>query len=755
MPERIIDPTIPEKIESAVRRLTEISILPSVAASCISRFTAGQLSSSSVADIVESDPALVVLVFAALRRESIVVDSRKLSIRRALSKLPTAVLRESLLSAKVLDISSHIAEAEEVLPRKELTRHSLAVACCAKTIAEITLGTFDPDEVYLAGLLHDIGKFALAELMPKSFARIVEQAKSQKCSANQIERKHLGIDHTILGKRLVQRWSLGQNVSLGIWLHHTDAASISQGIPQAEIVQIVQLADCIVRKCGIGDSGSYDSTETIAQYAQSLSIDIDKIDQISAALGEQISRKCEALGLDIPDPTKSLSDAIGSVAVQLARENTKLTSENQNLQSSSGHVKFVSEFFKSVEPQAEAIEVAQSLAVCWQKFYQTGKVCLYPVSGDGRALLEVVVVENLAQSSIVSVEVPTSSSLVPGQFADGFAMIDAAGHIDWLFDQLDTEFDPSQTKLIPLLSGDRVLGILAFELRYPGDMELFRETFEAAASIAALILDMAVNFSHQQHFAEHFAGLLSENKPLAPPQDQHEIEQRIPEPKEILEQSLDALAEMAGGAAHELNNPLSVISGRAQLLANAETDEKKKGILRQIQQNASELSGIINDLMIFANPPAAKPTVTPIKQILDESVQFAGQKAAVDHINVQFKIADGLDTVFVDSAQIVPAIANVICNCLESYDDNLGPIKITAKSVGDFVEFQLSDLGRGMDEQKVAKAAQPFFSSQPAGRKRGMGLAHAQRFIELNKGTLKIKSQPETGTIVTILLPSK
>ena len=173
MPERIIDSTIPEKIETAVRRLSQISILPSVAAGCISRFTAGQLSSSSVADIVESDPALVVLVFGALRREAIVVDSRKLSIRRALSKLPAAVLRESLLSAKVLDVSSHIAEAEAALPRKELTRHSLAVACCAKTIAEITLGTFDPDEVYLAGLLHDIGKFALAQLMPKSFARIV------------------------------------------------------------------------------------------------------------------------------------------------------------------------------------------------------------------------------------------------------------------------------------------------------------------------------------------------------------------------------------------------------------------------------------------------------------------------------------------------------------------------------------------------------------------------------------------------------
>jgi signal transduction histidine kinase len=58
-----------------------------------------------------------------------------------------------------------------------------------------------------------------------------------------------------------------------------------------------------------------------------------------------------------------------------------------------------------------------------------------------------------------------------------------------------------------------------------------------------------------------------------------------------------------------------------------------------------------------------------------------------------------------------------------------------------------------MDAETVSKATQPFFSARPAGRKRGMGLAHAQRLIELNNGSLQIKSQPGTGTIATILLP--
>jgi signal transduction histidine kinase len=60
-----------------------------------------------------------------------------------------------------------------------------------------------------------------------------------------------------------------------------------------------------------------------------------------------------------------------------------------------------------------------------------------------------------------------------------------------------------------------------------------------------------------------------------------------------------------------------------------------------------------------------------------------------------------------------------------------------------------------MDKETLRKATQPFYSAKPAGRKRGMGLAYAQRLIQLNKGSLNIKSEPGKGTTVTILLPCK
>jgi len=69
------------------------------------------------------------------------------------------------------------------------------------------------------------------------------------------------------------------------------------------------------------------------------------------------------------------------------------------------------------------------------------------------------------------------------------------------------------------------------------------------------------------------------------------------------------------------------------------------------------------------------------------------------------------------------------------------------------VRLKISDSGCGMDAETLEKAIHPFFSSKPAGRKRGLGLPFAIRLIQLNKGSFEMVSEPGKGTAVTILLP--
>jgi HD-like signal output (HDOD) protein len=92
--------------------------------------------------------------------------------------------------------------------------------------------------------------------MPKSFAGMIEEAKSTKKSLHVIEQKHLGTDHTIIGKRLGQQWRLPNLIVLAIWLHHSQTVTIAEDMPEARIAAVVQLADFIAQLSGIGSSGS-------------------------------------------------------------------------------------------------------------------------------------------------------------------------------------------------------------------------------------------------------------------------------------------------------------------------------------------------------------------------------------------------------------------------------------------------------------------------------------------------------------------
>jgi putative nucleotidyltransferase with HDIG domain len=754
MPDRLSNAKIAaQQVELAVGRLDSLSTLPCVGAKLFSRLRQGQFSPSSIIDIIESDPALTAETLSLVSRRGLSRPGGRFSLLQALEKLPEREVRDIALSVKIMPFHDKADDAEQhgIRLRKGLMLHSLAVACCAKEIAEIALPQMDSQLAYCAGLLHDIGKFALQEAMPKSFIRIFEQAESAEQSSRVIEQEHLGCDHTIIGKHLAQRWGFADQVALAIWLHHSEVVAISEQMPEARIAAVIQLADSMSRQLSIGSSGSFDAPVQPEPIAEFLGIEIDKLQEIRRSLPSALGQKSVVLGLDLPDNLTEYCQSAQAVAVRFARQQAELSDENRRLQSASSHLDFAADFLLGVSRSAAAIDVAENFAARWQKFYQTGMVCLYLAPADKLETLQAVIVESLAKCSVVTIDVPADTPAVPNAIANDFAILNAHDHIDWLFEQLDADFDRNRTKLLPLLSNGRAVGAIAFELNYPGDTELFTERFRTSSSIAAIVLDMALGRQNQQNYAEHFARLVSK-----PTQTVGFPDIEVPGRVKSSEDSLNALAEMAAGAAHELNNPLAVISGRAQLLAEAQSDQETKEILKQIYENAREASGIVENLMSFAEPPRPRLARTNVKKMLDEAVQLTSRKTNIEMLDVRAEIAENVESVFVDSAQIVSAIANIISNAVESYGDKSGPVEITAgiDESGELVELTIKDQGCGMEAETLKKVTQPFFSAKPAGRKRGMGLAYAARFIQINKGVLNIESELGSGTTVTIFLPA-
>jgi putative nucleotidyltransferase with HDIG domain len=806
MAEKYVDATASRKVELAIGELGLLSVPPCVAVQYLSKLLQGRFSPASIADIVECEPALAAGVLSLAQRLAAGPVSQRHAVRLVLDRLDADDVRNVLLKTKVTaGFEIEFASDQPALPsRKDLILHSLAVACCTRRIAQAAESGIEPNLAYSAGLLHDIGKLALQDIMPKSLAAITKEAEATKSSLHKIEYKHLGTHHALLGKQLAERWRLPEPIKLAIWLHHRDAAALAKAVPEAMLAVFVRAADNIARQANVGVSGSFSEPEPLDNSAESVGVPAETLQKIRDELPQEVKRKCACLGLETPQATARYCDLLASTAAQLSEKHAKLSSEGRSLQTTASYLNFAQEFLRGVCSTVPAVDIAEDFAKRWQRFFQTGTVCLYLTAGSQDGVADTAVVEALGHSHKTVVRAPQDGSLLPKPIAGKFLLLEAQDHIDWLVEQLEVDFNRDQARLLPLLSDGQVVGILAFELNYPGDVSLFAEKFEMAASMAGTVLGLALAKEGQEHWAERFAqangdlnervaGLGSQTRnsafgvPFQPAirgrdaldtsaaTRDPEGEPRIrPEPRPFDTCVVEALAEMAAGVAHELNNPLSVIAGRAQLLAQAESDGQKRHVLDVIQENARGASSVVDDLMSYAEPPAPRTAMTSIGQIIDESIQLAGHKAGIEHVNAQVHISPEVKDVLVDSAQVVVAVANVIANSIESYADPIRPIKITAeparREAAEPVDgggspiatgrdwepglrLQINDLGCGMDEATARKAPSPFYSAKPAGRGRGMGLAYASRLIRLNRGTLDIESRPGHGTTVTVTLP--
>jgi signal transduction histidine kinase len=321
------------------------------------------------------------------------------------------------------------------------------------------------------------------------------------------------------------------------------------------------------------------------------------------------------------------------------------------------------------------------------------------------------------------------------------SVVQAGDGAKWLTEQLETDFDPTKLMMAPLNMGDEVVGVLVFEQLIPVEENVETDRTPLSCQVAASVIAMAQAGRKHELLSERFVQVMSSLR-----QARAQLARQ---------QSLAGLAEMAAGAAHELNNPLSVISGRAQLLMSAEDDADKKQMLNQIQQRAAEITHIVSDLLSFARPASPEKRSVSVQDVIEAAIESVCSQLGLQYMEVDISGEAVEDGVYVDVHQATQSIATVLVNALQSYKGGGGPVWVTCEKspMSNAVWVAIRDAGRGMDAETLKHACQPFYSGHPAGRRRGMGLAHAQRLLLLNGGDLKITSEPGQGTTVTVILP--
>jgi signal transduction histidine kinase/CheY-like chemotaxis protein len=278
---------------------------------------------------------------------------------------------------------------------------------------------------------------------------------------------------------------------------------------------------------------------------------------------------------------------------------------------------------------------------------------------------------------------------------------------------------------------------------------------------------LCVNLPHAHHTQswDHFCRGSLEERVAA------EIAQRLRAETALRQaQKMEAIGQLTGGVAHDMNNLLLVIQGNLELLERQlppiPRDDRLRRPVQRALDGVERAAALTQRLLAFARrqPLDPKP-VEPDRLVVGMSDLL--RRTLGEAIAIETQLAGGLWRTFVDSNQLENAILNLAVNsrdampeggtltlavtnaCLDA--DDLGPQ--TEMSSGDYVLIAVTDTGTGMTPEHAGKAFEPFFTTKDIGKGTGLGLSQVYGFVKQSGGHIEIESTPGLGTTVRIYLP--
>lgn len=220
------------------------------------------------------------------------------------------------------------------------------------------------------------------------------------------------------------------------------------------------------------------------------------------------------------------------------------------------------------------------------------------------------------------------------------------------------------------------------------------------------------------------------------------------------------LGEMAAGIAHEINNPLSIIQGKAWLLKK-HMDENKVDLtkfavdLQAIHDTTLRISKIIHGLKKFARTADKDPFVeTSISSLIDDSLALCYEK--FKNSGIQIRVLGEQPYKFeCRSIQISQVFLNLLSNSFDAIEGTLDPwIEVQIKELSDEFEISFTDSGKGISQFIQEKIMQPFFTTKEVGKGTGLGLSISQGIIQSHNGDLYY-DKGSTNTRFVIRMPKK
>ena len=232
-------------------------------------------------------------------------------------------------------------------------------------------------------------------------------------------------------------------------------------------------------------------------------------------------------------------------------------------------------------------------------------------------------------------------------------------------------------------------------------------------------------------------------------------------------QKMEAVGQLTGGIAHDLNNILTVITGTIEILADAVAGQPQLvAVAKMIDEAAARGADLTQRLLAFARKQPLQPREVDVNALVIEATNLL-RPTLGEHVEVRIVLSGDTARALIDPSQLTNAILNLALNARDAMAEG-GQLVIETSNVvlddsyasinsdvtaGNYVMIAVTDSGHGIPAGILQNVFDPFFTTKEVGKGSGLGLSMVYGFVKQSNGHIKIYSEKDHGTTVRIYLP--
>jgi putative nucleotidyltransferase with HDIG domain len=679
---------------------------------------------SDFSQIIKSDSALLATFLRVVSSTNNKMPARIANIEQALEFLGTDTIKNIAISTSVYQVFEK-ARVKSFFILKRFWWHSLMCAFISEHIAKNTLYP-SPDEAFLSGLLHDIGKLILLVNFQKEYEEIIH-VSDDRPELLRAEETRLGATHAEVGAWMINQWNLQPFISDAVLYHHESVERILDAFP---LVKIVYVANTL-------SSVPINKSEISSEIAkQVLGLSPTEVEEITSEAEFKVNQIAQSLEITIEPP--------GAPEKDLYRDNEK---QKELVRKLSRKLRDISLLQGTLQDLLKAYNEDTIFTVVQQGFrvfldlrnilfflYDPEKDMLIGKVHHGKELADLINETTIPLQKKNSLLVRSLLQETP---------LDSFNHqkkavLPIIDEQIIRLTRKEGILCLPMVSKKQYIGVIVI-----GIDETQRSQVYEQVTFLTMIANQAAIALHTDYLRQR-------------------------QVQSIESQRLTASSIIARKVVHEVNTPLNIIKNYLKILENKTSRENLgQEELRIIHEEIDRVALIVGELAHFSEPKSRPTDRVDINALVSEVIKIIKESfLSGSNINVHLKIDPSLPRLIMNKNSLKQALMNLIQNAIDALLEG-GNIYIATRYTTEhpgatlpldvrsdlgYAEITISDDGPGIPDTIKPHLFGPSATTK-RGEHAGLGLYIVNNIVKELKGTISCMSDKNKGTSFKIVLP--